>query len=856
MCSYGWASMRRFSFCLAAVLLLFGLTACAKSTDSGAPRPNLLLITLDTTRADRLGCYGYAAAKTPVLDALAARGVVFEQAYTPAPMTLPAHATLMTGLLPPQHGARVNGMHELPADVPTLAERLSKEGYRTGAFVAAFVLNEKFGLARGFERYDDDLSAAYKQDVPEGLSTYRPGNVVVDAALAWLAEDDGKNSTDKNDARPFFTWVHLYDAHFPWHPHGPDVVDPNAETGTYDGEVSFADAQVGRLLDFLREHGLEQETIVVALADHGEGLGDHHETEHAYLLNEEVLRVPWIVAGPGVKPGQRVPALVSLEDFEPTALALLGLAPTGGPGRSLASALRGEQIASGESYAETDLPWTAYRWAPQRSLTTERWKYIRTPQAELYDRASDRGEYANLAVTKPDVRAELEGRLHGLETRLGERESDVAEVSAEEHDQLAALGYAAGADADIPDDNEGLADVKQRLAVKDLSTRLRTGLAKGTIEAREQLEIAQRLVSESPETPAFHAELGAAFVKLGDLEHALPELTHVTELVPKDAGARYDLGDALQQMGRNQDARPHLELALELEPKMAAAHVGMGNVLRAENRPDLAAGEYSEALRLRPGYAEAYYNLAMTFLDRGMPQKALEHFALALEHKPGWGLAHVKLANLLSASGRAEEAVPHFEAALAQFPRDPDLHADFGLALQELGRPDEALEQYLAAAELAPESFRPMVLLGNLAFAYDKDELALQRYEEALRLEPGQAEPTARLARFLASTPDETLRDGARAVPLAERASELTGGENPHALDTLAAAYAAAGRFPAAVTTAHRAAQRARALGNEALAGAIEQRLALYALEKPFVAPRAEVPGAGAGSDEAHISGK
>ena len=836
--------MRGLSFCPSMAVLVLGLGACAKSGASGAARPNLLLITLDTTRADRLGCYGYAAAKTPVLDALAARGVVFEQAYTPAPMTLPAHTTLMTGLLPPQHGARVNGMHKLAADVPTLAERLAKEGYRTGAFVAAFVLNEKFGLARGFERYDDDLKEAYKQDVPEGLSTYRPGDKVVDAALAWLGENDGDKDGDKDvkkDARPFFTWVHLYDAHFPWHSHGPDVADPNAETGTYDGEVSFADAQVGRLLDFLRAHGLEQNTIVVALADHGEGLGDHHETEHAYLLNEEVLHVPWIVAGPGVKAGARVAALVSLEDFNPTALELLGLTRMSGQGRSLVPALRGELLTSGESYAETNLPWTAYRWAPQRSLTTEHWKYIRTPQVELYDRTSDRGEYANLAVAKADVLAELDGRLHSLEAKLGERASDVAEVSPEEHDQISALGYAAGADADLPADKTGLADVKQRLAVKDLSTRLRTGVAKGTIEAQEQLEIAQRLVSESPETPSFHNDLGEAFVKLGDFEHALPELTHVVELVPTDAGAHYALGDALQQMGRNDEARPHLELALKLEPEMASAHVGMGNILRAENRPDLAAGEYSEALRLKPDYAEAYFNLALTFLDRGMPQKALENFELALKNKSGWALAHVKIANLLLASGRAEEAVPHFEAALAQFPRDAELHDDFGLALQGLGRADEARAHFLAAAESAPKSFRPLVHLGNLAFAYGKDELALQRYEEALRLEPGEAEPTARLARFLASTPDETLRNGERALALAERASDLTGGENPHALDTLAAAYAAAGRFPTAVTAAHHAAQRARAAGDEALAGEIEQRLALYALEKPFIAPRAEL---------------
>lgn len=827
---------------LVSTSLSLALAGCA---DSGAPRassPNLLLITLDTTRADRLGCYGYEAAETPALDALAARGVVFDEAYSPAPMTLTAHATLMTGLLPPQHGARVNGMHKLAEDVPTLAERLAGEGYRTGAFVAAFVLDERFGLARGFGHYDDDLSEAYEQDVFEGLSTYRAGDQVVDAALAWLAEGD--------EHAPFFAWVHFYDAHYPWHSHGEGVTDPNAETGTYDGEVSFMDAQIARLGAFLRERGLEETTIVVAVADHGEGLGDHHETEHAYLLNEEVLHVPWIVAGPGVERGRRVSALVSLEDFKPTVLELLDLPGADVHGRSLAPALRGEKIDAGVSYAETDLPWTAYRWAPQRSLTTERWKYIRTPQTELYDRTRDRAEYANLAETKPDAVIELEETLASLEARLGARAGDVAEVSGQELEQLAALGYASGSDSELPEDLEDLADVKQRLAVKDLSTELRNGLAKEAIGPRQHLEIAQHLVSESPETPSFHAELGAAFVNLGDFESALPSLEHVVELVPTDAGAHYTLGDALQQAGRTEGARAHLELALALQPEMASAHVGLGNVLRAEGRPDLAAGEYSEALRLRPGYAEAHYNLGMTFLDRNLPRKALEQFEIALEHKPGWGLAHAKVANLLTESGRAADAVAHFEGALAALPSDAELHDRFGVVLHHLGRPEDARAHFLAAVEGAPGFYRPHVNLGDLAFDYGKDALALERYEEGLRLAPGHPEPTARLARFLATTPVDELRNGARAVALAQRAVDLTGGANPHTLDTLAAAYAAADRFPEALSTAHRAQQQAAATGQAALAQAIEQRLAFYALDRAFVAPRVQ-PASAADANEA-----
>jgi arylsulfatase A-like enzyme/Tfp pilus assembly protein PilF len=825
--------MKNATNTISCLALLLGLTACADPGAESATRPNLLLVTLDTTRTDRLGCYGYEAANTPALDSLAARGVVFDKAYTPAPMTLTAHASLMTGLLPPQHGARVNGMHKLAADVPTLAERLSQEGYRTGAFVAAFVLDKKFGLGRGFDRYDDDLEGAYEQNVPEGLSTYRPGDRVVDAALNWLAEAD-----DEEQAQPFFTWVHLYDAHFPWHPHGEGVQDANAESGTYDGEVSFMDEQVERLTAFLRERGLEENTIIVAVADHGEGLGDHHETEHAYLLNEEVLHVPWIMAGPGVKAGHRVPALVSLEDFQPTVIELLDFAGTEVQGRSLAAALRGEDIPSGVSYAETDLPWTSYRWAPQRSITTERWKYIRTPQAELYDRTSDCDEYANLAEARADVLIELEERLRKLESQMGKRESGVVEVSAEELQQLTALGYTAGSTADLSKAEAAeLVDVKQRLAIKDLAVELRSGLARKTIGAREHVEIARHLVSESPETPAFHAELGAAYHRLGDFESALPVLEHTLELVPTDAGAHYALGDALQQMGRLEESRPHFAMALEFDPAMASAHVGLGNIRRTEGRADLAAGQYSEALRLQPGYPEAYYNLAMTFIDRGLPEKAVDHFERALEHKPGWGVAHARLARLFMSLRLADEALPHFEAALLEFPGAPDLHNDLGVALQQLGRPGEAHEHYSEVVQLMPESSRAWMNFGNLAFAHGNDKLALERYEEALRLAPERAEPNARLASLLATTADDALRDGPRAVELAERATEMSGGQIPRVFDALASAYAAAGRTPEAIAAAQRAQAGALATGDPALAVEMEQRLALLMSEEREVAP-------------------
>ncbi|MFT7465331.1 MAG: arylsulfatase A-like enzyme, partial [Pseudohongiellaceae bacterium] len=511
-------------------------------------RPNLLLVTLDTLRADRLGCYGYDQASTPVVDALAARGVLFEQAFTPAPMTLPAHTTMMTGLLPPQHGARVNGEHRLGNGLPTLAEQLSAVGYRTGAFIAAFVLDEKFGLARGFDYYGDDLSAAYEQEVAESLSSYRPGATVVDDALQWLESGDL--------AAPLFAWVHLYDAHFPWHAH--DVADgQDAAKGTYDGEVSYADQQVGRLLSALSQRGSLDNTVVMIVADHGEGLGDHHEIEHGYLLNEEVLHVPWIIAGPGVVMGQRCPSLVSLEDLLPTALALLDVPADSGdgssvsmPGRSLLPALQGESVHSGISYAETDLPWTAYHWAPQRSLTTNEWKYVDTPQAELYDRTVDRSELVNLVDVRPQITQKMQARLAALEDQLGETLSEAALLTADEAESLAALGYVGSAGGtDSPADRTDLADVKERLAAKDLSATLRQREAAGDLSVDERLAMFTELVELSPETPSFRSQLGSAWVDVGRTEDGLMQMAAAVELAPGSAALHYDFGDALQLYG-------------------------------------------------------------------------------------------------------------------------------------------------------------------------------------------------------------------------------------------------------------------------------------------------------------------
>ena len=361
----------------------------------GWGRPNVLLITLDTTRADRLGCYGYAGARTPALDRLAARGVLFEQAVCSAPLTLPSHATILTGLLPPEHGLRLNSVGALPAGVPTLATELRRRGYRTAAFVAATVLAAKFGLDRGFQVYDDNIPPEARRGGGEGGQAYRSGESVADAAIRWLQQPS---------RAPFFCWVHFYDPHWPYHAH-TDRFGAQFADRPYDAEIAYLDAQVQRLLDALTQTGVGPRTLIVAVGDHGETLAGEPHAEprphHGLMLYRGTMRVPLILCGAGVRRhGRRVGALVETADVFPTVLACCGArAPARSSGRDLRPWLRGRSAAPRACYGESELP-ASYGWSGQRSLTTEEWKYIRSPVPELYDLVADPNETNNLAAAR------------------------------------------------------------------------------------------------------------------------------------------------------------------------------------------------------------------------------------------------------------------------------------------------------------------------------------------------------------------------------------------------------------------------------------------------------------------------
>jgi arylsulfatase A-like enzyme/Tfp pilus assembly protein PilF len=666
------------------------------------PKTNLLLITLDTTRADHLGCYGYAGAKTPVLDELAASGVLCERAYTVAPLTLPAHASLFTGLYPAEHGVRSNGRGRLDDSIPTLAEVLRRKGYDTAAFVASFVLDARFGLARGFKKYDDDIGG----ESADGDSAHRERDAasVVDAALAWLQE--------KRD-RPFFCWVHLYDPHAPYLTHADEFGDEFADR-PYDAEIASVDSAVGRLVDFLKTRGLDSRTLVVIVGDHGEGLREHQEPRHGLTLYNTILHVPLIFRHSGqLAPGRRVSGEVSLADVSPTLLELVGQSdPRTTSGKSVAALLRGGDGPPSLCYAATDEPFLYNGWSPLRSLTENSWKYIRTARPELYNLATDPRELRNLAESEPDRLKEMEARLSEFEGRLENRAEGRVVLRPHERRALESLGYLGGTKSGA------LAPIRPSLPdIKDM------------LPFEVVIDDASDMISRE--------NYAAAADRLSDV-------------VGKIAGyskAHCFLATALRRQSKFDEAATVLRSLLEARPDAVEGHYNLGLTLLEQGRKDEAVVEFERTLELDPDYADAQYELAVIAIRSGRTDEALSRFDAVLDIDHCHGAACTERGTLLAAMGRFDEALADLRQAVKYSPNSPTAHHNLGIVLSGVGRSDEALTHLQRAAALNPSRPEFRYALGSLLLELHKYADAARELGEALKLNPDDKAARDRLER-------------------------------------------------------------------------------------------------------------
>jgi arylsulfatase A-like enzyme/Tfp pilus assembly protein PilF len=616
---------------------------------------NVLLISIDTCRADRLSAYGFPRQTTPNIDAVAETGTLFHNAVAPVPITLPAHATMLTGMIPPRHGVRDNAYYVLDPGHTTLAELLRDHGYRTAAFVAAFVLDSRFGLDQGFEHYDDRLERVGGVHVIGET----PAAEISDRAIEWLEGHPGE---------PFFLFLHYYDPHMPYDPPEPFASDPAGDP--YAGEIAYADASLGRVLDKLRQLEAYDSTLIVITGDHGEMLGEHGEDTHAYFIYDGAIRVPLVIKLPGQRSPRRVGEPVGLVDITPTVAGLLGLPLTVEvQGIDLSPTLRGEgALPSGRHlYCESTEP-TKYGANPLFGLVTERWKYIETTRPELYDRTSDPGESHDLAEEQPDVRGDLRERLASvLRAGPGGAAPDTA-LDPESRERLRSLGYASGAGRRVSALDPGLDDPKdliefhkRHLAVSDLIA------AEEYAEARR---LAEQLVEERTDFTGGHLQLALIARKQGRHEQAIERYARALELRPDRVDIHNDLGAALAGVGRSDEALVHYRRALEARPDYLEARHNLANALLRAGRAEQAIVHYREALRQQPDSVSTWLNLGLALRAQGDQEAAIDSYARAVELDPGDRRARLVLGRALARAGRHAEARVHLDAAGGPGPED------------------------------------------------------------------------------------------------------------------------------------------------------------------------------------------
>lgn len=645
----GW-----FTFVLLAAGLGFG---------ASSHPPNIILITLDTTRADRMGFLGSRRGLTPHLDALAKEGVVFTKAYAHVPLTTASHATILTGTYPQYNHVNDFGK-PLAADLPYLPDILHHHGYRTAAFVGSLILDPLDGLAPGFDRGFDYYDAGFRlrrAHEDRYKTVERRAGGVINHALAWLRS---------NPQRPVFLWIHLYDAHDPYDP--PPPYKQRYASFPYDGEIAYVDAQVGRLFTALRSQGLYDGALIAVMADHGEAFGEHGERTHGIFLYDETIHVPLLFKLPdGHFARERISARAGLVDVTPTILKVAGFAvPSAVQGESLLTMMQAKargapaQGSDRPMYAETDYPQRAFGWSPLRALRESKYLYIQAPRKELYDQSEDPKEVRNVAEERSAVAATLGKNLDEFRIRTSAAQSAGGTLDAEKAQKLNALGYV-GSDtsASAPKSSEGkLEDPKDKIEIANQMHAAIMEMEDGRYQ--EAVPRLEQVLAGDPNMPIAQMQLGTAFTRLHDYQRAVPALRKALALQPDSGMGHYQLGLALFETGDWQSAAPQFEFAVKQAPRWADAHFSLGSVYARIDRVPEAVTELQTALQLNPHHYRANLLLGRIFSLQGHPREALPNLREAIAVEPQSREAHLFLADAYAQLGMDAEA--QRERALGQ----------------------------------------------------------------------------------------------------------------------------------------------------------------------------------------------
>lgn len=667
---------------ISGLLCFVSLAASVLATAAQQKPPNILLITLDTTRADRMGFLGCKRGLTPNLDALASQSAIFTHAYSQAPLTPTSHATILTGTYPQFH--QVNDFRvPLARDLPYAPDILHAHGYRTAAFVGSVVLDPATSYAPGFDRGFDTYNAGFEPEAIRQKGRFetieRRGDEVVARASAWLTQ---------HPKGPFFMWVHLYDAHDPYDP--PEPYKSRYASEPYDGEIAYEDAVVGKLLRQLKARALYDGAVIAVMADHGESLGAHGEDTHGIFLYDETIQVPLVIklphAAAATKPiAKQIDDKVELVDVMPTLLQAAGVAaPTEVQGQSLMGLMTTATTIAAKpatqaaietsadawrdrpAYAETDYPRTAFGWSALRSLRTGKYLYIQAPRQELYDEAADAKAEHNLANESKAVADTLNARLDGIrQNTSNNREAPKAGFDPMAQEKLAALGYASGGSNPAKAGGEQGADPKDKIEISNLNHQANALRQSG--RPGDAVPLLQQLVAKEPDMPNIYRELGECFLDLKEYQEALPVLRKAKELDPESPTIHLQLAKALMGVGDFASAVPELEFAVAKIPDYAEAHLFLETAYARTNRIPETIKECQTVLDFFP-----------------------DHFG-----------SYLILGRFLELSGDFAGAVPKLKKAAALDPKAFEPHIFLADAYVQLGRKADAAREQAAGKRLA-----------------------------------------------------------------------------------------------------------------------------------------------------------
>jgi arylsulfatase A-like enzyme/Flp pilus assembly protein TadD len=631
-------------------------------------RLNVLLITIDTLRADRLGCYGNQSRLTPAIDSLAERGFLFEKAFAHTPTTLPSHTNILLGTTPLRHGVHDNSNFIVPSSSLTLANHLKSAGYSTAAFIGAFPLDSRFGLTQGFDVYDDNYGNLGAQ---EFSYVERKADVVVRSALKWLEQRNG----------PWFLWIHCFDPHQKYDP--PEPFQTRYKDRLYDGEVAYVDSALSKLFDVLREKKYIDNTVIVFTADHGESLGQHGESTHGYFAYNATLWVPLFIYAPGLKPGRSDQSVCHVDIF-PTVCDILGLSwPPSLEGLSLLPVIKGRRLPDRAIYFESLYPYYSRGWGPLRGVISNRKKFIDSPIPEFYDLEADFGEMKNLAESV-DLRRYKEnlGRLMASGP-AGPAAEDKTKMDRQSREKLASLGYLSSFRGPLKKTFTRQDDLKALLPYQNMLTNAMGAYHKGAIETAT--ELLKEILAERSDFDLAYTYLATIYKEQKKWKDALDILRRGYQLNPSSYRVVTSFGIFLADMGAPDEAIEVLKKGLAIIDYDPETWNYLGVAYWKKGALDEAGQAYEKALSIDNNYPIVLNNLGSLFLSRfqkaksqGFYLKAVDYFKKAVELAPDYPSPYNGL-------GTAYAQVGDMEKAIVQWRKAVELKPDFGFALYNLG---------------------------------------------------------------------------------------------------------------------------------------------------------------------------